>query len=385
MEFVTENINLVLFLPLIVCLIIGFNGLVSNRIENNTLFSISISSSVACGIFSVFILVFALLQGKSITYNYNWLSFENIKFYFGVLVDKISVVFLLLVAVFNIFTQALAFFKMRNQYEFPRLLFYLNLFVLGLNGIFLSSNIFQTYLFCEIVGVASFLLISFDFFSREQSRAGIKSFIYNRVGDLALLFCVLVVMYYAVIYNELSYQNALAYSSLYTVSICINSLMSTPLFVFFCALLIFVIIMKFVQAFSCISSECVADTSLGVIVATQNLLLAFVGVYLFLRFEPFFTLLNDNWWWCVPVVLLIFLAFFVLSKLFIPMCRIFLWIEKYVIETITNFSMLGFRFLSYVCDVMHGKSFGGYIIYSLIGLILILFFVYIFYEKFMTI
>ena len=52
MEFFIENINLVLFLPLIMCAIIGFNGLISNKIEKNTLFAISVIVSFICVIFS---------------------------------------------------------------------------------------------------------------------------------------------------------------------------------------------------------------------------------------------------------------------------------------------------------------------------------------------
>ena len=249
MEFFVENISLVLFLPAIMCFIIGINGLLSNKLDNTTLFSVSVASSFINIVFGAAVFVYSVINNLSVSSNFQWLSFENINFYLGTFLDNTSVSFLLVSVLLCFFVQVLAFVKLRGNKDFARLLFYLNLFALGLNGVFVSSNIFQTYMFCEVIGVASYLLINFDFSNREHSKAGIKSFIYNRVGDLALLFCVLTIMYYAVVYNELSEVNALSYSNIGNVAASIGSLMSEPLFVLFNSLLILVVLMKFMQAF----------------------------------------------------------------------------------------------------------------------------------------
>lgn len=382
MEFFVENINLLLFLPFILCFIIGFNGLVFNKIDNVSLFSLSILNCLICNIFSLIVFLFVFVQNAVFNSNFRWLAFDNLNFYIGTFLDKTSVSFLLLIAILSFFIQVLAFIKNKDDFNFPRLLFYLNLFYLGLNGVFLASNIFQTYLFCEVVGVASYLMINFDFSNRAQSKAGIKSFVFNRVGDLTLLLCVLVIMYFAVFYNELTQTSALAYINIDNIALSINSLLSMPLFVLFVSMLLFVIIMKIVQAFVYLWYESDFKNSVSSITLLQNTLLIFVAIYLFLRLDTFFLLLGNQWFYSIFSLILIFVFLGILNKLFIPLCKIFLWIEKYVVEIISKLFELVVRLLSYFCVRFQAKNFQTNILYSLIGLIFIFLLVIILFVIF---
>lgn len=379
MEFFTDNINLVVFLPLFMCLIIGFNRLISNRIDKATIFSISIISAFVCMIFSAAVFDFSVLKKLSLTQNLQWISLENISLFIGTYLDKISATFILLTNVAAFFIQNFAFFKLKEHNDFSRLLLYINFFALGLNGLFISSNLFQTYLFCEVAGVASYLLINFDFENRTESKAAIKSYIFNRVGDLILLLCVLVSMYYSVVYNELSGFSALSYSNLGNLAAAIHSLMSEPVFIFFCSILLFVIIMKFMQAFIYITFESSNKTDTSKLILYQNSLFALAGIFLFIRLNPFFFELAKNFWWTLPVLVLIFVLFGIANRIFIPVCSVIQWIEKYVVETSINFIALVFRALSYVSGRFQGGNFQAYLIYSLLGLVAILIFVLAFY------
>lgn len=379
MEFFTDNINLVVFLPLFMCLIIGFNRLISNRIDKATIFAISIISAFVCMIFSAAVFDFSVLKKLSLTQNLQWISLENISLFIGTYLDKISATFILLTNVAAFFIQNFAFFKLKEHNDFSRLLLYINFFALGLNGLFISSNLFQTYLFCEVAGVASYLLINFDFENRTESKAAIKSYIFNRVGDLILLLCVLVTMYYSVVYNELSGFSALSYSNLGNLAAAIHSLMSEPVFIFFCSILLFVIIMKFMQAFIYITFESSNKTDTSKLILYQNSLFALAGIFLFIRLNPFFFELAKNFWWTLPVLVLIFVLFGIANRIFIPVCSVIQWIEKYIVETSINFIALVFRALSYVSGRFQGGNFQAYLIYSLLGLVAILIFVLAFY------
>ena len=379
MEFFTDNINLVVFLPLFMCLIIGFNRLISNRIDKATIFAISIISAFVCMIFSAAVFDFSVLKKLSLTQNLQWISLENISLFIGTYLDKISATFILLTNVAAFFIQNFAFFKLKEHNDFSRLLLYINFFALGLNGLFISSNLFQTYLFCEVAGVASYLLINFDFENRIESKAAIKSYIFNRVGDLILLLCVLVSMYYSVVYNELSGFSALSYSNLGNLAAAIHSLMSEPVFIFFCSILLFVIIMKFMQAFIYITFESSNKTDTSKLILYQNSLFALAGIFLFIRLNPFFFELAKNFWWTLPVLVLIFVLFGIANRIFIPVCSVIQWIEKYIVETSINFIALVFRALSYVSGRFQGGNFQAYLIYSLLGLVAILIFVLAFY------
>lgn len=379
MEFFTDNINLLIFLPLIMCLIIGFNRLISNRIDKPTIFAISIISAFICMIFSAGVYDFSVIKNLSLTVNFQWMSLENINLYLGTYIDKTAVIFILITNIAAFFIQNFAFFKLREHNDFSRLLLYINFFALGLNGIFLSSNLFQTYLFCEVAGVASYLLINFDFENRAESKAAIKSYILNRTGDLILLLCVLVTMYFSVVYNELSGLSALSYSNMNNIAASIHSLMSEPVFVFFCSLLMFVIIMKFMQAFIYITFESGGKTATAKIILYQNSLFALVGIFLLVRLNPFFFELAKSFWWTIPVLLVLFVFLGIANRMFIPLCRAAGWIEKYIVETVINFIALLFRALSYVSGRFQGGNFQSYLIYSLLGLVAILIFVLIFY------
>ncbi len=379
MEFFTDNINLVVFLPLIMCLIIGFNRLISNQIDKATIFSISIISAFICMIFSAAVFDFSVMKNMTLTQNFQWLSLEDISLYLGTYIDKTAISFVLLTNITAFFIQNFAFLKLREHNDFSRLLLYINFFTLGLNGIFISSNLFQTYLFCETAGVASYLLINFDFSNREDSKAAIKSYIFNRAGDIILLLNVLVTMYFSVVYNELSGLSALSFSNMNNIAASIHSLMSEPVFILFCSLLMFVIIMKFIQAFIYITFESNSKTNTSKIILYQNSFFALVGIFLFIRLNPFFFELSKNFWWTVPVLVLIFVFLGISNKLFMPFCSIAGWIEKYVVETVINFIALLFRAMSYISGRFQGGNFQSYLIYSILGLVMILTFVLIFY------
>ena len=385
MNFFVDNINLVLFLPLLMCFVIGFNGLISNKIEKSTLFSISIVSSFICILFSAAGISYSFFNNLSLSVNFPWIVMDSFNFYLGTYLDKISGSFLFGITILSFVLQLLSYIKLKDTFNYPKLLLLLNLFLFGMSGVFLSSNLFQTYLFCEITGVASYLLINFDFSNRQESKAGIKSFVYNRIGDLFLLFCVLTVLYYSVVYNQLNDINSLSYSNMSAISTAVNAMLSEPLFIVFCSMLIFVIVMKFMQAFIYITFESPDNGWLSKFILYQNSLIGLIGLYLFLRLDTFLFDLSQNWPWTLLLLFLFIVGLFILNKIFKPLCKIFLWIEQYIIETFINFIELFVRAVSYICGRFQTGNFQSYLIYSIFGLIFIFAFVLIFYEMILKI
>ena len=214
MEFFVDNINLVLILPLAVCLLIAGNALTISKIEKRPMYVISFISAVLCFVFSLFTFIYSMGENSAIESSFLWLSSDTINFYLGSLVDNVSVTFLLIATILNLIIQPVAYVKLKEMPDYNRLLFYQNLFALGLFGIFLAPNILQAYMLCEIVGVACYLLINFDFSNKTESKAAIRSFIFNRIGDLTLLFCVLTILYFSVTYNQLWNNSNLAFTNI---------------------------------------------------------------------------------------------------------------------------------------------------------------------------
>ncbi len=378
MEFCVENINLVVILPFLMSMILAANALTMSRIDKKPVFVLSLLCAIACFVLSGFALFYSIRTSTSVETNFLWLSNDYINFYLGTLIDKTSGTFLFIAAILNIFTQLFGWLKLKDRYGYNRMLFYQNLFMFGLFGIFLASNILQSYMFCEVLGVASYLLINFDFSNKQESKAAIKSFIFNRIGDLTLLFCVLTILYFSVTYNQLWDSTNLAFSNLMQVAESINSLMNEPIFVGFCSILIFVVLMKFMQAFIYLTFVSKITSGEARVILFQNALIFLSGIFLLLRFTPFFVNLGSSWIWTILIIVFIFMFIGLLNKIFIPCCRIAGWIEEYIVDTFLNFIELVIRFLSFVCCRFQG-GVQSYILYSFIGLLLILGFILVFY------
>ena len=75
---------------------------------------------------------------------------------------------------------------MHGDERFPVFYAYLGLFTFAMLGLVISPNLLQTYIFWELVGVGSFLLIGFYFYKEEAKAAAKKAFIMTRIGDVGL-------------------------------------------------------------------------------------------------------------------------------------------------------------------------------------------------------
>ena len=379
MEFCVENINLVVILPFLMSLILAGNALTMSKIDKKPVFVLSLCISIVCAIFSFFAMLYSIKTSIATESNFLWLSNDSVNFYLGTLIDKTSGIFLCIASVLNIAAQIYAYNKLGNNYSYNRLLFYQNLFIFGLSGIFIASNILQSYMFCEVLGIASYLLITFDFSNKTESKAAIKSFIFNRIGDLTLLFCVLTILYYSVTYNQVWDSSNLAFSNMMQVAETINSLMSEPLFVGFCSVLIFVVLMKFMHAFIYLTFVSKLNSSEARVILFQNTLIFLSGLFLLFRFTPFFVNLGGSWIWTILIIVFLFMFIGMMNKIFIPVCRIFGWFEKYVVDTFLNFVELVIRFLSFMCCRFQKAGVQAYIIYSFAGILFILIFILLFY------
>ncbi len=379
MTFCIDNINLILFLPILICFLVIANGLTINSLDRKHIFILSGASSFVCLVFALCVFIGSIFHNVNVETNFLWLSGDNVNFYLGTLVDKISVIFLLLSAIAVFIVQIYSWLNLKDDINYDRLVIYLNLFTFGLFGVFLASNLLQGYMLCEIVGISSYLLINFDFSNREESRAAIKSYIFNRIGDLTLLFSVITVLYFAVTYNQLLDSSSLAFSNMNIVAESINSLMPAPLFTAFCSVLIFVILMKFMQAFIYLTFESKHKSALSNIILFQNSLIVLIGVYFFLRMNVFFVNLEEHWYWAAFIVVFLFVLIGFFNKLFMPLCKAAGWIEKYIVEGVSNVIELVIRAASYLCCKFQAGNMQTYLIYSFTGLIMILAFVLIFY------
>ncbi|HOX10268.1 MAG TPA: proton-conducting transporter membrane subunit, partial [Candidatus Omnitrophota bacterium] len=116
-----------------------------------------------------------------------WLSFGGISLDFGVTVDPLSCMMLMVVTVVGTLIQIYSIGYMRDDVRFSRFFAYMSLFMGSMLGLLLSDNFVMLYIFWEGVGLCSYLLISFWFERPAAAKAGMKAFITTRIGDTGLL------------------------------------------------------------------------------------------------------------------------------------------------------------------------------------------------------
>src|SRR5208282_3669046 len=93
-----------------------------------------------------------------------WLQFSpNVSIDMGILLDPISVMMLIVVTLVSLMVHFYSLGYMKGEERYPTYYSFLGLFTFSMLGLVLSSNIFQIYIFWELVGLSSYLLIGFYF------------------------------------------------------------------------------------------------------------------------------------------------------------------------------------------------------------------------------
>ena len=133
-----------------------------------------------------------------IPWNSVWLPIsESLHIDLGVLLDPISVMMLVVISTVSLMVHIYSLGYMKGERGFQRYYAFLSLFTMSMMGLVVATNIFQMYLFWELVGVSSYLLIGFYYTRPEAIAASKKAFIVTRFADLGFLVGILVYGYYA--------------------------------------------------------------------------------------------------------------------------------------------------------------------------------------------
>lgn len=116
-----------------------------------------------------------------------WLTIGDVQLTAGFEVNQLNALMLVIVSLVSFLVHMYSKGYMHGDERFPVFYAYLGLFTFAMLGLVLSPNLLQTYIFWELVGVGSFLLIGFYFYKEEARAAAKKAFIMTRIGDVGLL------------------------------------------------------------------------------------------------------------------------------------------------------------------------------------------------------
>ncbi|MEG1998627.1 MAG: proton-conducting transporter membrane subunit, partial [Bacteroidales bacterium] len=130
-------------------------------------------------------------------WNFEWLSFtDKLKIDIGILLDPISVMMLVVISTVSLMVHIYSLGYMHGEKGFQRYYAFLSLFTFSMLGLVVATNIFQMYIFWELVGVSSYLLIGFYYTKPSAVAASKKAFIVTRFADLGFLLGILILSYY---------------------------------------------------------------------------------------------------------------------------------------------------------------------------------------------
>ncbi len=131
-----------------------------------------------------------------VPFSVEWLRFsDTLHIDLGILLDPISVMMLVVISTVSLMVHLYSMGYMRGERGFQRYYAFLSLFSFSMLGLVLATNIFQMYMFWELVGLSSYLLIGFYYSKPSAVAASKKAFIVTRFADLGFLIGILLLSY----------------------------------------------------------------------------------------------------------------------------------------------------------------------------------------------
>ncbi|MGE4271529.1 MAG: NADH-quinone oxidoreductase subunit L [Desulfitobacterium sp.] len=183
---------LIPFLPFLSFLLIVFVTKRSKRLSSTiSILAILTSLGLAIGIGIGVIQSGSQVIENPVLSTVNWLSIAGLQIDFGTLIDPMSAMMLFVVTLVASMVQIYSIGYMHGDPGFSRYYAFQSLFAASMLGMVLATNLLQLFIFWELVGLCSYLLIGFWFFKVSAREAAKKAFITTRVGDFGLLLGIL--------------------------------------------------------------------------------------------------------------------------------------------------------------------------------------------------
>ncbi|MCX6246433.1 MAG: NADH-quinone oxidoreductase subunit L [Bacteroidetes bacterium] len=191
----------IVLIPLFLFILIGFFGHKFKPIVSGIIGTSGLFASMAISYFTAYQYFFVLPKVgetfvKVIGFETTWLRFtEKLVIHLGVLLDPISVMMLIVITTVSFMVHLYSIGYMEGEKGYMRFFSFLSLFSFSMLGLVVATNIFQMYIFWELVGVSSYLLIGFYYTKDTAVAASKKAFIVTRFADLGFLIGILLLSF----------------------------------------------------------------------------------------------------------------------------------------------------------------------------------------------
>lgn len=195
------NVILIPLIPLAVFLLLGiFNQKIKPAVSGY----IGVAGLAVSGILSLmtaydYFFVYGKVDGvyQALIQKTTWMNFtDTLAIDMGVYLDPISVMMLIVVSVVSLMVHIYSRGYMKGDDGYTKFFAYLGLFSFSIYGLVLATNLFQIYIFWELVGVSSYLLIGYYYTKHSAVTAAKKAFIVTRFADLGFLIGIMIMGFY---------------------------------------------------------------------------------------------------------------------------------------------------------------------------------------------
>lgn len=199
----TLNSIWILILPVVMFLILGIGGKYMKPVVSGILGTITMAITTVLSYLTAYEYFFVAGKSADGTYraieafNFQWLKFTDVLHIdLGFYVDSISAMMLIVITTVSLMVHIYSLGYMKGEKGFQRYYAFLSLFSFSMLGLVVATNIFQMYIFWELVGVSSYLLIGFYYTKPSAVSASKKAFIVTRFADFFFLIGILLLSYF---------------------------------------------------------------------------------------------------------------------------------------------------------------------------------------------
>jgi NADH-quinone oxidoreductase subunit L len=148
-------------------------------------------------LFLASLVIFFKYSDTPINIDYTWIAYGDLRIPFGIYIDHLSIVMLLVATGLGFADIHFAHDYMGEDPDQPRYYAKVLFFIGGMILLVITKDLVGAFVGWEFMGLASYALISFWYYKHSAANAGMQAFLYTRFGDIFILAAIALLMYYA--------------------------------------------------------------------------------------------------------------------------------------------------------------------------------------------
>lgn len=284
---ILDNISLILLIPLWIFLIIMCGRFFSVYVNKKIIYILTLLSSFL-GALVCSAAIFKVTN--PVEWIYPFIKINNFVLDFGLRIDKFSLIMGIVLFVVSFCVQLFSVSYMKNEKKNYRFFALLNFFNFSMAFAIFSPNMYQLFVFWELVSIASYLFIGFDYKKKDKSAASKRVFIINKIGDTALAAGIIITSYFMYSYSGNFSLATLSFEDFTSISTVLFGCNNEIGYIGICLLFIIAAMVKSAQIPFYTWLQNAMRAQLPVSALLHSATMVALGVYLIVKMHPFFEL-----------------------------------------------------------------------------------------------